>query len=71
MPPWAVFFLKSVSVFVGAVGVTDVVRRATGQISLFDWLAMLWPAVAALAAYWGGVADSTPAPWKGPRVGLD
>lgn len=63
MHPYLKLGLKSFAVFVGAVGATKLTASATGQISLFDWLAVLWPAVVALAAYWGGVADTTPAPW--------
>jgi hypothetical protein len=62
--PYLKLGLKSFAVFIGAVGSTSVISKATGQISLFDWLAVLWPAVVALAAYWGGVADATPAPWS-------
>lgn len=55
--------LKSFSIFVGAMAATKLQHEVTGQITLFDALAILWPAMVALAAYWGGVADSTPAPW--------
>jgi hypothetical protein len=64
MNPYLKLGLKSFAVFIGAVGSTSVLSRATGQINLYDWLAVLWPAFVALAAYWGGVADTTPAPWN-------
>lgn len=64
MNPYLKLALKSFTVFVGGIGVTKLASSATGQISLLDWFAILWPAVVALAAYWGGVADSTPAPWS-------
>ena len=64
MNPYVKLGLKSFSVFIGAIGVSSVVRTAVGQISLYDGLALLWPGLVALAAYWGGVADSTPAPWS-------
>lgn len=64
MNPYLKLGLKSFAVFVSAVGATKLTASATGQISLFDWLAVLWPAIVALAAYWGGVADTTPAPWN-------
>ena len=66
MPPYLKLALKSVAVFVGAIGGSSLASRAAGQISLLDGFAILWPGVVALAAYWGGVADSTPAPWKTP-----
>jgi hypothetical protein len=62
--PYLKFWLKSFSVFIAAISVSSGVRHVVGQISLIDWLANLWPGVVALAAYWGGVADSTPAPWN-------
>jgi hypothetical protein len=62
--PYLKLGLKSFSVFIAAIGVTSGVSHAAGQISLLDWLANLWPGLVALAAYWGGVADSTPAPWN-------
>jgi len=64
MNPYLKLGLKSFAVFVGAMGATKITASATGQISLFDWLAVLWPAIVALAAYWGGVADT--APWNVP-----
>jgi hypothetical protein len=64
MNPYLKLTLKSFAVFVSAIGVSSGVREVAGQISLIDWLANLWPGVVALAAYWGGVADSTPAPWR-------
>ena len=66
MSPYLKLALKSFAVFVGSIGVTSGVAHAAGQISLLDWLANLWPGVVALAAYWGGVADTTPAPWNTP-----
>lgn len=66
MNPYLKLGLKSFAVFVAAISATNILSRVSGQISLFDWLAALWPAVIALAAYWGGVADSTPAPWREP-----
>lgn len=64
MNPYLRLLFKSVAVFMGAVSVTKGQFAVTGQINLFDWLALLWPGALAVAAYWGGVADSTPAPWK-------
>ena len=64
MNPYVKLGLKSFSVFVGGLAVTNILTRATGQISLIDWLAVLWPAIYGLATYWGGIADSTPAPWS-------
>ena len=66
MNPYLKLGIKSFSVFVGAVGATSLFTKATGQINLYDWLAVLWPALVALGSYWGGIADSTPAPWVTP-----
>lgn len=59
MNPYLKLGLKSFSVFVASIGISSLVSRAAGQISLFDGLALLWPGVVGLATYWGGVAD-----WK-------
>lgn len=64
MRPYYKFWLKSFAVFVGAMGLAKGGASALGQISLIDWFALLSPGVLALAAYWGGVADSMPAPWN-------
>ena len=63
MNPYLRLALKSFAVFVGATGFAKGGALAIGQISLIDWFALLMPGVVALAAYWGGVVDSTPAPW--------
>jgi len=60
--PYGKFWLKTFSVFVGCITITSFTARVAGQISLIDWLALLWPGVVGVAAYWGGVFDSTPAP---------
>lgn len=54
------FWIKSFLVFIGSMGATTGISRVFGQISLFDVLAVVWPAVAALAGYWGGVIDTAP-----------
>jgi hypothetical protein len=64
MKPWHKFWIKSFSVFVASITVSKGVSTVAGQIQLLDGLAILWPGVVGLATYWGGVADSTPAPWN-------
>jgi hypothetical protein len=68
MNPYVKLLLKSFAVFVGSVTVSKGMADAAGQLSLLDGLALVWPGVIALAAYWGGVADSTPAPWSTPST---
>ena len=64
MSPYLKLGLKSFSVFVIGLGATQVFNQVTGQISLYDWIALLWPGIYGLATYLNGVADSTPAPWN-------
>jgi hypothetical protein len=66
MNPYVKLSLKSVGIFIGALAVNWGALKAAGQISLIDWIAVLWPGILAVSAYWGGVADSTPAPWITP-----
>jgi hypothetical protein len=61
--PYQKFWIKSFAAFAGAITVTGGVHQLAGQISLIDWLALLWPGIVAVFIYWGSVADSTPAPW--------
>lgn len=66
MNPYLKLALNSFYVFVVSVVATKIIASATGQISLIDWLAALWPAVVALASYWRGIAEAAPAPWVTP-----
>lgn len=66
MNPYVTLAMKSIGIFAGALTLNFGAMKAAGQISLIDWLAFLWPGILAVSAYWGGVADSTPAPWSKP-----
>jgi len=64
MNPYVKLCLKSCGLFVGALSVNWGALKALGQISLIDWLAVGWPGVLVVGAYWVGVADTAPAPWS-------
>jgi hypothetical protein len=64
MNPYVKLLIKSFSVFVIGLGGTFALNKATGQISLYDWMAVIWPGIYGLATYLNGVADQTPAPWS-------
>lgn len=71
MNPYLKLTLKSLAVFLGALAGTDAQHWLTGQISLFDGIALFWPGLVALGAYWSGAIDTTPAPWKSSPAGQE
>ena len=62
--PWLKFILKSASVFGSGLSLTANVLTVTQ--TKFGWVIFLGPPVMMLLTYWGGVADSMPAPWVTP-----
>jgi hypothetical protein len=62
--PWIKFLLKSASVFGSGLSLTA--NALTVTKTEFGWIIFLGPPIMMLLTYWGGVADSMPAPWVTP-----
>lgn len=62
--PWIKFLLKSASVFGTGLSLTGNALAITK--TEFGWIIFLGPPTMMLLTYWGGVADSMPAPWVTP-----